>query len=235
MTVNLNSAFLNRAFENKNDGNFEPRLQKLIMNKNIPYHVKWLGDLNSSLPLKVHFPNIICNKMYSDSMSCEECEKVVAYMGQEKLNTPKTVWAILGYVYDLVGTKFTSKKTGNEYDVSPVAVIEISSGKKGINFENLEQYHNSGLFMDDVWVVKRGEGGIDKPCVADVRLLGKQFNDKIPEDVLTKYLKMPPGEMRGLIFSCYTNTKWNHPDIKEAGIIAPSTVSNSTGDEDPLD
>lgn len=243
--VNVNKGFLSRAFEKPIDKEFEynSRIWKLIMTKGNTYHIKWLTDLTTSLPLRVHFPNIICDKMYSDSMGCEECEKVVTYKGVSRPNTPKTVWAMIGYCFDLVGKVTISIKNGKEYEENPVKIIETSSGKGSINFENLEQYHNSGILKDDVWVLKRlAEGGFDKPTVADTRLLGKHFNSEIPEDVLANFDNMSEGDLRGIIFASYKNAKFDHPDVKEAGINKPdflkaedTPMPKELMSDDPLD
>ena len=240
-----NQGFLDRAKQKPEEtfsNNFANVIFKFIPEKGTPYHVKWLTDLDSALPLQVHFPNIICEKMYSDCMGCSECEKTVSYKGVERPNTPKRIWALIGYVYDLAGKTYTSKKTNKEYPENPIKIIEISSGKKDINFENLEQYHNSGILMDDVWIVKRlVEGGMDKPAPADVRLL-HNFSSEIHPDFLEKVTNinsMSDAEKRGLIFASYANARFGHPDIVEAGFIKPEGLDDmdleGSTTEDPLD
>lgn len=240
----MNKGFLSRAFDKpiKEYDNSNSRIWKYLLGRNETTHLKWLTDLDTSLPLRVHFPSIICNKMYSDSMGCDECEKTFTYKGVSRPNTPRTVWVLIAYCFDLVGKITISKKTGREFEQYPVRIIEINSGKGSINFENLEQYHNSGMLKDDVWILRRlAEGGLEKPYVADTKLLGKHFNSAIPDEILDRFKNMSTEELRGVIFSVYENAKYDHPDIKEAGIAKPDflkiTVDKEPDDlsDDPLD
>lgn len=185
------------------------------------YHTAPLYNL--LLDLQVHFDNgrfSLCNTAYSDSHGeCGECVKINSY---GNANLPQSVMAYLSYIFELDGQTKKSKK-GKEYEVNPEQIVQVSSGKKKVNFAELTEAFNNQIFMEEVWKIKRlTDGGIAPPVPANQKSLGKQLDVKKAKPHVEKYQDKPIGEIVGVILSGYQNVKVGHQDFVEAGVVFPS-------------
>lgn len=186
----------------------------------------------------------ICNLLYfdedDDSATCEYCQMETS----RGFNNPVLVKPLIGYVFDLVGSKRKSKDGTKEYKVDPVKIIEVPCGPSKINFSEIEDNHNHKMLsiFDDpanVWKMAKLESGFDKPALADMRKLGNQFDPKVPENVLDFYKNKTAGEIQGLILNSYGNCKKDHPMFKDLGVVWPESEevpeTNTTSDTDTDD
>lgn len=243
-------SFLTRINENKSDAGSQ--IYRYIWPKNKVVHVVPLFcpfELTADNQLikysfKSHFckgqPSILCEKAYSDSTGCSECEKTNSF-GQQ--NFPTTNLTFPAYVLDCKGQTYTSKKTGKEFPDNPEKIIEIPSGKKQVNWDILQEAFYDGDFMDTIWKIKKIEGGftIQK---ADIKKLGNQLDTSVPKEVIAKYADLTSGQKIGYSLSIYQGVNWKHPDLVSEGIVSPYATSeesevgedeDSQFSDDPLD
>ena len=170
----------------------------------------------------------LCNLLYFDdddeNAYCEYCQMDTRF-GK---NRPVRVKTYLSFIFELLGKKGTSKDGEKEFDINPVKLVEVSAGKQNCNFMELDDAVNNDLLSvyDDegsIWKITKQKKGISVPIPADLRKLGKQFDPKVPKEILDKYNpdNFKAGELMGLILSQYSNIKKDHPMFEEIGVIWP--------------
>ena len=219
------------------------------MERGTPYTIALLTPFLEDL--EIHFgaggPATICNKLYQEyeghDPECQECLKP-GYQGKG-LNRPMTVKAGIGFVFDLVDKTETSKNTGKEFTHNPLKVIEMSGGKNGVNFENIQEASLGEYLQYDptssdpsIWRLKlrtkEDGGGMTPPTLLasqEIKKLGKQLKLEVPQEILDRFAKMSEQEFRGLLLSAYGNCKIDY--LESLGVIFPEKKeSDSTASEE---
>jgi len=208
-------------------------------------HVAFLTDLYKGIYLKLHYisaksPMSVCNKMYFDkddpAMECSECAKPSSF-DPTKSNFASMFLCLVGFVFDDVGQKRTSKK-GVEYDINPLQIIMIPGKDKGILLEEIEDADANGYLTSELWKFKRTENGdLAAPTIITAKQLSKQFDPELHLPYLKEYEAKTEGEVLSQIMAAFTNVKYDHSELVKLGIkpLEDSTEEKVNQDHDALD